>query len=54
MDDVYVGNSPLNLYTSTGNMNLRGKVFYEMPLRDVVSWTTMISGFKKLGVSMIY
>ncbi|GFP79416.1 pentatricopeptide repeat-containing protein at2g22410 mitochondrial [Phtheirospermum japonicum] len=49
MDDVYVGNSLLNLYTSTGNMDLCGKVFDEMPLRDVVSWTTMISGFKEFG-----
>ncbi|KAI3449509.1 hypothetical protein Pfo_006174 [Paulownia fortunei] len=48
-NDVYVGNSLLNLYAATGNMALCGKLFDEMPLRDVVSWTVVISGFKEAG-----
>ncbi|XP_051118497.1 pentatricopeptide repeat-containing protein At5g66520-like [Andrographis paniculata] len=46
-NDVYVGNSLLNLYAASGDMFLCGKVFDEMPLRDVVSWTVMISGYKE-------
>ncbi|GER35225.1 pentatricopeptide repeat-containing protein, partial [Striga asiatica] len=49
LNDVYVGNSLLNLYVAGGNMCSCGKVFDEMPLRDVVSWTVMISGFNEAG-----
>ncbi|KAK6154201.1 hypothetical protein DH2020_013840 [Rehmannia glutinosa] len=49
LNDVYVGNSLLNLYAANGDMALCGKVFDEMPLRDVVSWTVVISGFKEAG-----
>ncbi|KAL0420008.1 UNVERIFIED_CONTAM: Pentatricopeptide repeat-containing protein [Sesamum radiatum] len=49
MNDVYVGNSLLNLYAATGNMALCGNLFDEMPLRDVVSWTVVISGFNEAG-----
>ncbi|KAL3647999.1 hypothetical protein CASFOL_008967 [Castilleja foliolosa] len=49
VDDVYVGNSLLNLYAATGNMYLCVKVFDELPLRDVVSWTTVIKGFNESG-----
>ncbi|KAL6506140.1 hypothetical protein OROGR_024321 [Orobanche gracilis] len=49
LNDVYVGNSLLNLYAATGNMDLCGKLFDEMPLRDVVTWTVMISGFNEVG-----
>ncbi|KAL2238969.1 UNVERIFIED_CONTAM: Pentatricopeptide repeat-containing protein [Sesamum indicum] len=48
-NDVYVGNSLLNLYAATGNMALCGKLFDEMLLRDVVSWTVVISGFNEAG-----
>ncbi|KAL8510063.1 hypothetical protein ACS0TY_017043 [Phlomoides rotata] len=30
-------------------MGMCGKVFDEMPVRDVVSWTVVISGFKDAG-----
>ncbi|CAA0832036.1 Pentatricopeptide repeat-containing protein [Striga hermonthica] len=49
LNDVYVGNSLLNLYAAGGDMCLCGKMFGEMPLRDVVSWTVMISGFNEAG-----
>ncbi|KAL7112695.1 hypothetical protein ACP275_04G018600 [Erythranthe tilingii] len=49
LTDVYVGNSLLNLYAAAGNMSLCGKVFDEMLMRDVVSWTVVISGFKDAG-----
>ncbi|PIN00788.1 hypothetical protein CDL12_26710 [Handroanthus impetiginosus] len=49
MNDVYVGNSLLNLYAAAGDMGFCGRVFDEMPLRDVVSWTVVITGFKEAG-----
>ncbi|KAH6823988.1 hypothetical protein C2S53_016592 [Perilla frutescens var. hirtella] len=44
--DLYVGNSLLNLYAAGGDMDNCRNVFDEMPVRDVVSWTIVISGFK--------
>ncbi|KAG8389464.1 hypothetical protein BUALT_Bualt02G0232100 [Buddleja alternifolia] len=49
MSDVYVGNSLLNLYAAIGEMGFCGNVFDEMSQRDVVSWTTLISGFNESG-----
>ncbi|CAI9300824.1 unnamed protein product [Lactuca saligna] len=47
--DVFVGSSLLNLYAKCGKMNDALKVFEKMPRRDVVSWTTMITGFAQSG-----
>ncbi|KZV39302.1 pentatricopeptide repeat-containing protein-like [Dorcoceras hygrometricum] len=49
LDDIYVGNSLMNLYAAVGEMGLCRKVFDEMPQIDVVSWTVMISGFREAG-----
>ncbi|KAK9069371.1 hypothetical protein SSX86_011274 [Deinandra increscens subsp. villosa] len=48
-DDVFVASSLLNLYAKYGKMNEAQKVFDKMPKRDVVSWTTMITGFAQSG-----
>ncbi|KAI7983524.1 Pentatricopeptide repeat-containing protein [Camellia lanceoleosa] len=48
-NDIYVQNSLLNVYASGGNMDLCRKVFDEMPQRDVVSWTVMITGYREAG-----
>ncbi|XP_076945807.1 putative pentatricopeptide repeat-containing protein At3g25060, mitochondrial, partial [Bidens hawaiensis] len=48
-DDVFVASSVLNLYAKVGRMDDALKVFDEMPKRDVVSWTTMITGFAQCG-----
>ncbi|KAL6214848.1 hypothetical protein ACLB2K_014280 [Fragaria x ananassa] len=47
--DIYVLNSALDLYASCGRMDLCRKVFDEMPVRDVVSWTGLIKGYRRLG-----
>lgn len=49
VDDLYVGNSLMNLYASGRDMGLCRQVFDEMPERDVVSWTVMIDGYKEAG-----
>ncbi|CAM8985161.1 unnamed protein product [Rhodiola kirilowii] len=44
-DDVYVESAVLNLYAKCGKMDEAMKVFDKMSRRDIVSWTTMITGF---------
>ncbi|GMP81957.1 hypothetical protein CsSME_00036477 [Camellia sinensis var. sinensis] len=48
-NDIYVQNSLLNVYASVGNMDLCQKVFDEIPQRDAVSWTVMITGYREAG-----
>ncbi|GFQ02688.1 putative pentatricopeptide repeat-containing protein at3g25060 mitochondrial [Phtheirospermum japonicum] len=48
-DDIFVGSSVLNLYTKFGKMDEAMSVFDKMSRRDVVSWSTMITGFVKSG-----
>ncbi|XP_013634460.1 PREDICTED: pentatricopeptide repeat-containing protein At2g37320 isoform X2 [Brassica oleracea var. oleracea] len=43
--DVYVGSSLVALYRDSGEIDNAHKVFVEMPEKNVVSWTAMISGF---------
>ncbi|KAK4360691.1 hypothetical protein RND71_019643 [Anisodus tanguticus] len=46
--DVFVGSSLLNMYCNAGgHLDDARKVFDEMPERDYVSWTTMISGYAR-------
>ncbi|KAF8391975.1 hypothetical protein HHK36_022315 [Tetracentron sinense] len=44
-DDVFVGSSFLNLYVKCGKMDEAMAVFDGMPKRDIVSWTTMVTGY---------
>eukprot|EP00268_Persea_americana_P003461 TRINITY_DN1104_c1_g1_i6.p1 TRINITY_DN1104_c1_g1~~TRINITY_DN1104_c1_g1_i6.p1 ORF type:complete len:678 (-),score=110.73 TRINITY_DN1104_c1_g1_i6:1329-3362(-) len=48
-DDVFVGSSLLNLYAKCGKMDKAMRVFDSMPKRDLVCWTTMITGFSQCG-----
>ncbi|XP_073012863.1 putative pentatricopeptide repeat-containing protein At3g25060, mitochondrial [Typha latifolia] len=47
--DVFVCSSVLNLYAKCGKMDDAAEMFDEMPIRDLVSWTTMITGFLSAG-----
>ena len=47
--DVFVGSSVLNLYAKCGKMDEAIVVFDRMLRRDLVCWTTMISGFAQSG-----
>ncbi|TYH57473.1 hypothetical protein ES332_D08G091800v1 [Gossypium tomentosum] len=46
--DIYIQNSLMNLYASSGEMRLCRQVFDEMRNRDVVSWTILITGFRNV------
>ncbi|XP_031257834.1 pentatricopeptide repeat-containing protein At2g37320 [Pistacia vera] len=43
--NVYVGSSLISLYSKCGEMVAAYKVFQELPVRNVVSWTAIIAAF---------
>lgn len=47
--DVFIGNALIDMYLKCGDADSARKVFYEMPLRNVVSWNSMISGLAQKG-----
>ncbi|XP_078433658.1 pentatricopeptide repeat-containing protein At4g38010-like [Wolffia australiana] len=47
--DIFVQNAIIHAYGSTGQPINAKKLFDEMPVRDVVSWTGLISGYVKGG-----
>lgn len=48
-DDVYVKTSLLCLYASCGFLGYARKVFEDIPEKNVVSWTAIISGYIGVG-----
>ncbi|XP_074282829.1 putative pentatricopeptide repeat-containing protein At3g25060, mitochondrial [Silene latifolia] len=50
--DMFVGSSVLNLFAKGGRMEEAKVVFEGMPMKDLVYWTTMITGFVKCGNGM--
>lgn len=47
LDDISVGNSLMNMYWKCGAVEDAVQLFDKMPEVDLVSWSTMISGFQK-------
>ncbi|KAE8124039.1 hypothetical protein FH972_018951 [Carpinus fangiana] len=45
VEDVFVGAAIIDLYAKCGDMKEAVREFLQMPIRNVVSWTTVISGF---------
>ncbi|ONK65011.1 uncharacterized protein A4U43_C07F32550 [Asparagus officinalis] len=44
-----LGNVLMNMYAKFGDMEEARRLFHEMVERDVVSWTTLISGYASVG-----
>lgn len=49
VNSVFVGSALLDMYTKLGKIELGCRVFDEMPLRNVVSWTAIITGLVRAG-----
>ncbi|XP_031474533.2 pentatricopeptide repeat-containing protein At3g26782, mitochondrial-like [Nymphaea colorata] len=47
--DVYMGTALLHMYARCGLMDHARRLFDEMPIRDLVSWNSMISGCAQNG-----
>nr|GLL42063.1 pentatricopeptide repeat-containing protein At3g24000, mitochondrial-like [Ipomoea trifida] len=47
--DMHLYVSLINFYAKSGDLSSARKVFDQMPERDVVSWTSLISGFLPEG-----
>ncbi|KVH88412.1 putative pentatricopeptide repeat-containing protein At5g52630 [Cynara cardunculus var. scolymus] len=47
--DVFVGSSLVDMYAKCGKIEDARKVFDEMPMRNVVSWSGMIYGYAQSG-----
>ncbi|KAF8410570.1 hypothetical protein HHK36_003101 [Tetracentron sinense] len=48
-NSVFVGSALLDMYTKTGDISRGCKVFDEMPIRNVVTWTAIITGLVRGG-----
>lgn len=47
--DLYVGNALIDMYSRMGLLGRSRQVFDEMPVRDLVSWNSLISGYSSHG-----
>ncbi|PKI58857.1 hypothetical protein CRG98_020756 [Punica granatum] len=48
-DDLSVANALIDMYCKCGGLQYAQRVFCNMPVRDVVSWTSMICGYCNEG-----
>lgn len=52
-NDVFLGTAVVDLYAKCGDPDDAKKEFWRMPIRNVVSWTAIISGFVQKGDSFL-
>ena len=51
--DIMLGNALVDMYFKCGAIEKAQEVFEQLPVRDVVSWNAMISGYAELGFSKL-
>ncbi|KGN62675.1 pentatricopeptide repeat-containing protein At1g25360 [Cucumis sativus] len=44
-----VGNTLITLYWKYGKVDGARKIFYEMPVKDIITWNTLLSGYVNAG-----
>ena len=47
--DIYIGSSLISLYVKCDKISKAQEVFDELPIRNVVSWTALITGYGQQG-----
>ncbi|KAF3601684.1 hypothetical protein F2Q69_00033456 [Brassica cretica] len=45
--DIFLSNALMDMYAKCGSMQEAELVFSEMPVRDIISWNTIIGGYSK-------
>ena len=48
-NDIYVGSALVSLYSKCGVLAKAQEVFDQLPVHDVVSWTSLMFGYAQLG-----
>ncbi|XP_077233410.1 tetratricopeptide repeat (TPR)-like superfamily protein [Tasmannia lanceolata] len=50
IEDLFLSNTLINMYAKIGNLISAHQLFDEMPHRNAVSWTCLISGYMRQGL----
>ncbi|XP_031488300.1 putative pentatricopeptide repeat-containing protein At3g15930 [Nymphaea colorata] len=47
--NLILENALLDMYATCGRMDEAANIFEKMPVKDIISWTTMVTGFTDMG-----